>query len=93
MCCGLSERDFELLGRLRGVNGDLHSSVLVADYLTSRFSLRRFCWDGCLNVQWRKRCDFYEPHNAVFPVSAIEWAGYEKFNPTAYLEKEEADAS
>lgn len=46
---------------------------------------------NCVNVQWRKRCDFYEPHNAVFPVKAIEWAGYEKFNPTAYLEKEEAD--
>ena len=39
----------------------------------------------CVNMQWRKRCQFYEPHNAIVPMSAVGYPGFVEFNPTAYL--------
>lgn len=41
----------------------------------------------CVNMAWRKKCEYYAPHNHIVPSSALDWDGFEIFNPTAYLEK------
>jgi len=42
----------------------------------------------CVNMQWRRKCEYYEPHNAMVPVSAIDYPGFAEFDPTAYLRRE-----
>lgn len=42
----------------------------------------------CVNMQWRKRCEYYEPHNSMVPVSAIGYPGFAEFDPTAYLRRQ-----
>ena len=42
---------------------------------------------NCVIVKWKKKCEYYEPHNGLIPVDAIEYPGYKLFNPTAYLER------
>lgn len=41
----------------------------------------------CVNMQWRRKCEYYDPHNSLVPVNAIGYPGFVEFNPTAYLER------
>ncbi len=42
---------------------------------------------NCVIVKWKRKCEYFEPHNGLIPTNAIGYPGYELFNPTAYLEK------
>lgn len=41
----------------------------------------------CVNMQWRRKCEYFEPHNSYVPVSAIGFPGFNEFDPTAYLSR------
>ncbi len=42
---------------------------------------------NCVITKWKRKCEYFDPHNALTPVSSIGYPGFELFNPTAYLEK------
>jgi len=44
---------------------------------------------SCVNMQWRKKCEYYDPHNSYVPINSIGYPGFEQFDPIAYLKKKE----
>lgn len=41
---------------------------------------------NCADAYRKRTCEYFEPHNSSSPISALEWPGFEIFNPTKYLE-------
>lgn len=68
---------------------DEHTIIQVGTAMQNLINTRDpiFTRTQCVNMQWRRKCEYFEPHNALVPVSAIDYPGFVEFNPTAYLDR------